>query len=326
MVRLRAENCGATTDTMRHSLRFALAGLLLATAHMPAALAQTPKFISNFRDWTVYEVADPKGKICYIASEPSKQDGNYNKRGNPAVLVARLPGKPLADIGGLPMVVRVAQRAAQSGAEQVTVAADDPSIVQACQRHGVRALLTGTDHASGSDRLAEACELLGLDGQDAVVNVQGDEPLIDPALIDACAALLETRPDCVMSTAAHAIASPAEFDNPNVVKVVCDAAGRALYFSRAPIPWWRDGRAGGTTQLPSPAPLRHIGLYGYRAGFLRRFPALEAAPLERIESLEQLRVLWHGERIAVHIAAHAPGPGVDTPEDLERVRAIFAAT
>ncbi|HNJ84918.1 MAG TPA: 3-deoxy-manno-octulosonate cytidylyltransferase, partial [Piscinibacter sp.] len=128
------------------------------------------------------------------------------------------------------------------------------------------------------------------------------------------------------STAAHAIGSPAEFDNPNVVKVVCDAAGRALYFSRAPIPWWRDGRMSGTTQLPSPAPLRHIGLYGYRAGFLRRFPMLEAAPLERIESLEQLRVLWHGERIAVHVAAHAPGPGVDTPEDLARVRAIFAAT
>ena len=194
------------------------------------------------------------------------------------------------------------------------------------EAHGIRAVLTRSDHATGSDRLAEACTLLGLDGNDAVVNVQGDEPLIDPALIDACAALLESRSDCVMSTAAHAIASPAEFDNPNVVKVVCDAAGRALYFSRAPIPWWRDGRMSGTTQLPSPAPLRHIGLYGYRAGFLRRFPMLEAAPLERIESLEQLRVLWHGERIAVHVAAHAPGPGVDTPEDLARVRAIFAAT
>ena len=241
----------------------------------------------------------------------------------------RLPNKPLADIAGLPMIVRVAQRAAQSSARAVVVAADHANIVAACSAHGIRAVLTRSDHATGSDRLAEACTLLGLDGDDAVINVQGDEPLIDPALIDACAALLEARSDCVMSTAAHVIASPAEFDNPNVVKVVCDAAGRALYFSRAPIPWWRDGRAnasGGTTQLPSPAPLRHIGLYGYRAGFLRRFPMLEAAPLERIESLEQLRVLWHGERIAVHVAAHAPGPGVDTPEDLARVRAIFAAT
>ena len=241
----------------------------------------------------------------------------------------RLPNKPLADIAGLPMIVRVAQRAAQSSARAVVVAADHANIVAACSAHGIRAVLTRSDHATGSDRLAEACALLGLDGDDAVVNVQGDEPLIEPALIDACAALLESRSDCVMSTAAHAIGSPAEFDNPNVVKVVCDAAGRALYFSRAPIPWWRDGRAnasGGTTQLPSPAPLRHIGLYGYRAGFLRRFPMLEAAPLERIESLEQLRVLWHGERIAVHVAAHAPGPGVDTPEDLARVRAIFAAT
>ena len=241
----------------------------------------------------------------------------------------RLPNKPLADIAGLPMIVRVAQRAAQSSARAVVVAADHANIVAACSAHGIRAVLTRSDHATGSDRLAEACALLGLDGDDAVVNVQGDEPLIDPALIAACAALLEARSDCVMSTAAHVIASPAEFDNPNVVKVVLDAAGRALYFSRAPIPWWRDGRAnasGGTTQLPSPAPLRHIGLYGYRAGFLRRFPMLEAAPLERIESLEQLRVLWHGERIAVHVAAHAPGPGVDTPEDLARVRAIFAAT
>ena len=237
----------------------------------------------------------------------------------------RLPNKPLADIAGLPMIVRVAQRAAQSSARAVVVAADHADIVAACSAHGIRAVLTRSDHATGSDRLAEACTLLGLDGDDAVINVQGDEPLIDPALIDACAALLEARSDCVMSTAAHAIGSPAEFDNPNVVKVVCDAAGRALYFSRAPIPWWRDGRMSGTTQLPSPAPLRHIGLYGYRAGFLRRFPMLEAAPLERIESLEQLRVLWHGERIAVHVAAHAPGPGVDTPEDLARVRAIFAA-
>ena len=236
----------------------------------------------------------------------------------------RLPRKPLADIAGLPMIVRVARRAAESSAGAVVVAADHADIVAACEAHGVRVVLTRPDHATGSDRLAEACELLGLDGSDAVVNVQGDEPLIDPALIDACAALLEQRNDCVMSTAAHPIDARADLDNPNVVKVVLDAAGRALYFSRAPIPWWRDGRASGAAAMQAPAPLRHVGLYGYRAGFLRRFPALEPSPIEQLESLEQLRVLWHGERIAVHVAAHAPGPGVDTPEDLERVRALFA--
>ena len=237
----------------------------------------------------------------------------------------RLPNKPLADIAGVPMIVRVAQRAARSAATAVVVAADHADIVAACTAHGVRALLTRDDHATGSDRLAEACVLLGLDGSDMVVNVQGDEPLIDPALIDACAALLARRGDCVMSTAAHAIDSPAELDNPNVVKVVLDAAGRALYFSRAPIPWWRDGSAAGRGEIQQPAPLRHIGLYAYQAGFLRRFPLLEPAPLERTESLEQLRVLWHGERIAVHVSDIAPGPGVDTPEDLARVRAFFAS-
>jgi len=235
----------------------------------------------------------------------------------------RLPRKPLADIGGLPMIVRVAQRAALSGAQRVAVAADDAEIVAACAAHGVQALLTRSDHASGSDRLAEACELLCLDGEQIVVNVQGDEPLIDPALVVRCAELLRERPDCVMSTAAHAIDDAADLANPNVVKVVLDAAGRALYFSRAPLPWWRD-RPAGSSALPDPPPLRHVGLYAYRAGFLRRFPSLPPSPLERIEALEQLRVLWHGERIAVHVAAAAPGTGVDTPEDLARVRALFA--
>jgi 3-deoxy-manno-octulosonate cytidylyltransferase (CMP-KDO synthetase) len=237
----------------------------------------------------------------------------------------RLPGKPLADIGGLPMVVRVAQRAAASGASRVVVAGDDASIVQACGQHGVEALLTRTDHASGSDRLAEACTLLGLDGDAVVVNVQGDEPLIDPALVSRCAAVLSEHPDCVMATAAHPLSTLAEYLNPNIVKVVLDAAGRALYFSRAPLPWLRDGNADGVRMLPTnPAPLRHIGLYAYRAGFLRRFPALPAAPIEHTEALEQLRVLWHGERIAVHVTPDDPGAGVDTPEDLERVRAFFA--
>ncbi len=239
----------------------------------------------------------------------------------------RLPDKPLADIAGVPMVARVAQRAAQSGAARVVVAADHASILAACQTHGVEAILTRQDHPSGSDRLAEACEQLGLDGDAVVVNVQGDEPLIDPALIDAVAAALLARPDAAMSTAVHAIDSVADYLNPNVVKAVLDAQGNALYFSRAPIPWWRDGAAPGVppTQLPSPAPLRHIGIYGYRAGFVRRFPSLPPSPLETIEALEQLRALWHGHRIAVHVSDAAPGPGVDTPEDLARVRALFGA-
>lgn len=236
----------------------------------------------------------------------------------------RLPNKPLADIAGLPMIVRVAERAALSQASQVVVAADDAAILGACAAHGVQAVMTRADHPSGSDRLAEACELLGWDTDELVVNVQGDEPLIDPALIDACAELLGEQPDCVMSTVAHPLETLEDFANPNVVKVVLDAAGRALYFSRACIPWWRDGSAPGQPRLPEPAPLRHVGLYGYRVGFLRRFPLLSPAPLERTEALEQLRVLWHGERIAVHVSAAAGGAGVDTPEDLARVRTAFA--
>jgi 3-deoxy-manno-octulosonate cytidylyltransferase (CMP-KDO synthetase) len=234
----------------------------------------------------------------------------------------RLPDKPLADIHGAPMVVRVAQRAAQSAASRVVVAADDARIVDACRSHDVDALLTRVDHISGSDRLAEACVLLGLDGDATVVNVQGDEPLIATAMIDACAELLQTRSDCVMATVAHAMDDEAEFANPNVVKVVLDAAGRALYFSRAPIPHWRDRPASAAVVMQQ-RPLRHVGLYAYRAGFLRRFPSLPPAPIETIESLEQLRVLWQGERIAVHVSDERPGPGVDTPEDLLRVRAIW---
>ena len=236
----------------------------------------------------------------------------------------RLPDKPLADIGGLPMVVRVAQRAALSGAQQVVVATDSERILAACEQHGTRAVLTRADHPTGSDRLAEACQILGLDGDDRIVNVQGDEPLIDPALIDACAQLLAQRTDCVMSTAAHGLDDPSHFGNPNVVKVVTDVLGRALYFSRAPIPWWRDAPHAAQPATGAGAPMRHIGIYGYRAGFLRRFPQLSLSPLETVESLEQLRVLWHGERIAVHVADRAPGAGVDTPEDLARVRALLS--
>ena len=235
----------------------------------------------------------------------------------------RLPNKPLADIHGLPMVVRVAQRAALSNASQVVVAADSIEIVQACQAHGVRAMLTQVDHPSGSDRLAEASALLGLQPHDVVVNVQGDEPLINPELINQVAELLIQRPSASMSTAAHEIHELAEFTNPNVVKVVIDQSQLALYFSRAPIPWWRDGFAKGIQTLPQPAPLRHIGIYAYRVGFLQSFPTLQAAPIETGEALEQLRALWHGHKIAVHITPDVPGPGVDTPEDLERVRALY---
>ncbi|WP_090141798.1 3-deoxy-manno-octulosonate cytidylyltransferase [Limnohabitans sp. DM1] len=238
---------------------------------------------------------------------------------------SRLPNKPIADIAGTPMVVRVAQRALQSQASRVVVAADDARIVQACQAHGIEALLTRQDHVSGSDRLAEACQLLGLPDDAVVVNVQGDEPVIPPALINEVARLLSERPDASMSTAAHAISTLQEFTNPNVVKVVMDARQMALYFSRAPIPWWRDGQSGTSfSALPSPAPLRHIGIYGYRAGFLALFPQLPPAPIETLESLEQLRALWHGHRIAVHVTNEAPGPGVDTPEDLQRVRQLLA--
>jgi len=241
----------------------------------------------------------------------------------------RLPNKPLADIAGKPMVVRVAERAARSGAARVVVAADSSKIVQACERHGVQALLTRADHASGSDRLAEACTLLGLAADAVVVNVQGDEPLIDPALIDAVAALLAAHAEASMGTAAHPIMSAADFANPNVVKVVLDARGLAHYFSRARIPhardaapgsaWWQGAAAQGL------APLRHIGIYSYRVAFLRAFAELAPAPTEPVEALEQLRALWHGHRIAVHVTPQAPGAGVDTPEDLERVRAFLAA-
>lgn len=237
----------------------------------------------------------------------------------------RLPDKPLADIAGKPMIVRVAERARQSAASRVVVATDSTAVQEACARHGVEAVMTRADHPSGSDRLAQACELLGLSGDDRVVNVQGDEPLIEPALIDAVAGLLQTHAGASMSTAAHPITDVADLRNPNVVKVVTDAAGLALYFSRAPIPWWRDGAAGGVAALPDPAPLRHVGIYGYRASFLREFPRLPQAPMETIEALEQLRALWHGHRIAVHVTREAPGAGVDTPEDLARVRALFSA-
>ena len=227
----------------------------------------------------------------------------------------RLPNKPLADIGGLPMVVRVAQQARLSQAAQVVVAADDASIVQACAAHGVQAILTRVDHLSGSDRLAEAVAALGLADETIVVNVQGDEPLIEPALINAVAHTLAEAPEAAMASAACAITRSEELHNPNAVKVVLAKNGHALYFSRSLLPYPREA----AIAAAHPA-LRHIGIYAYRAGFITQFTQLEAAPLERIESLEQLRALWHGYAIAMHISASEPAAGVDTPEDLERVR------
>ena len=237
----------------------------------------------------------------------------------------RLPGKPLADLNGLPMVVWVAKRAELSGAQAVIVATDAPEVSTACERHGVRTVMTAADHPSGSDRLAEAVTALGWADRDVVVNVQGDEPLMDPALIRQVAAVLNNRSEWDMATAAHALTSVDDFLNPNVVKVVTDVHQRALYFSRAPIAWWRDGMGQAMTGvkpagLPPMAPLRHIGLYAYRAGFLRRFPQLPPCNLETTEMLEQLRALWYGASIGVALADQAPPPGVDTPEDLERVR------
>lgn len=235
----------------------------------------------------------------------------------------RLPNKPLADLGGKPMVVRVAERAAQSGAAQVIVATDHDDILAACRAHGVEVRMTRADHPSGTDRIAEVAAAIGLAADAVVVNVQGDEPLIDPALIAATAAQIDGA--VPMATAAHPIAELADVFNPNVVKVVLDQTGRALYFSRATIPWHRDGFAGERHTLPPGyTPLRHIGLYAYRNQFLQAYPQLSVSPLEQIEALEQLRVLWHGHPIAVHVTDSAPAAGVDTPEDLARVRQAFA--
>ena len=213
------------------------------------------------------------------------------------------------------MVVHVCERARSSGARSVAVATDDRRILEAVERHGFRALMTRPDHPSGTDRIAEAAASLGLAAGETVVNVQGDEPLIAPGLIAEVAAVLERNPDAQMSTACHALHDPAAFANPNVVKVVLDARGHALYFSRAGIPFPREAGA---------AAYRHIGIYGYRVGFLLNYASLPVAPLERAEALEQLRALWHGYRIAVCIHEGEVPPGVDTPQDLEAVRRMLA--
>jgi len=239
----------------------------------------------------------------------------------------RFPGKALADLGGKPMVVRVCERAQASGAGRVCVATDDERIAQAVRAQGFEARMTRADHASGTDRVAEAALALGLADQALVVNVQGDEPLIAPELISDVAAALGGDAEASVSTACHLIGDAASVFNPNVVKVVLDANGRALYFSRAPIPFARDAYAAGGREPPAGLPCyRHLGIYGYRVGFLRRYASLAPSPLEQFESLEQLRVLWHGYRIAVTVSAHEVPPGVDTPQDLETVRALFDRT
>jgi 3-deoxy-manno-octulosonate cytidylyltransferase (CMP-KDO synthetase) len=239
----------------------------------------------------------------------------------------RLPGKALADIGGKPMVVRVAERARSGGAGAVWIATDDERVAAAARGHGCDVLITRADHASGTDRLAEAVATLGLADDELVVNVQGDEPLMPPELIGRLAHTLAQRTGVSIATACVPITDAAKFANPNVVKVVCDHAGHALYFSRAPIPYPRDAFAAtGAPVLPAGLPAyHHLGIYAYRAGFLRAYSRLAPSPIEAFEALEQLRALWHGHRIAVVVADAELPPGVDTPEDLERVRRLFAA-
>jgi 3-deoxy-manno-octulosonate cytidylyltransferase (CMP-KDO synthetase) len=222
----------------------------------------------------------------------------------------RFPGKALADIAGRPMVVRVCERAAASGAAAVHVATDDDRIGDAVKQAGFAVVATRTDHVSGTDRIAEAVATLQLPEDALVVNVQGDEPLLDPRLIAAVAERLQERPFASMASACHAVADDAEAGSPNVVKVVLDAEGYALYFSRARIPFPR---------APGAPTYRHVGLYAYRVGFLRKYARLPVAPIEKAEALEQLRALWHGHRIAMVVSEAASPPGVDTPEDLEAV-------
>lgn len=237
----------------------------------------------------------------------------------------RLPGKPLLDVGGKPMLQRVYEQAVASGAASVVIATDDPRIEQTARAFGAAVCMTSDQHGSGSERLAEAVQLLGYGDEEIVVNLQGDEPLMPPALLAQVADNLAANPAAVVATLCTRIHTAAELFDPHAVKVVMDRSGFALYFSRAVVPWDRDAFAVTTEQLPDAAEhYRHLGLYAYRVGFLKRYVQLSPCALERMEALEQLRVLWHGERIHVAEAAVAPAPGVDTVEDLERVRRLVA--
>lgn len=236
---------------------------------------------------------------------------------------SRLPAKPLLDLGGKPMVVRVAERVAAAGADEIWVATDHPEVFAVAQAHGLNVLMTREDHPSGTDRIAEVALLRGWSDDTLVVNVQGDEPLIDPAVVAATARQL-AESGAAIATVAHPVSDPADFFNPNVVKVVTAANGDAIYFSRAPIPYARDHFAKDQQSLPGGFPAcRHVGLYAYRCSFLKAYAGLAPAPLEQFEALEQLRALWHGYRISVALIDEAPAPGVDTPEDAARMRKQF---
>jgi 3-deoxy-manno-octulosonate cytidylyltransferase (CMP-KDO synthetase) len=237
----------------------------------------------------------------------------------------RLPAKPLADIGGWPMIRHVWERGIGSGAEEVIVACDDERIAQVARRFGAAVCLTSPHHRSGTDRITEVADRLGWSDDTLVVNLQGDEPTMPPALLRQAADALAANPNASVATLSVPVVDRAELFNPNVVKVVTDRSGFALYFSRAPVPWHREAFGQPGVALPPDVPFaRHLGIYAYRCGFLRRFITWPPAPLEACESLEQLRVLWQGERICVETACTGPGTGVDTPEDLERVRRELA--
>lgn len=238
----------------------------------------------------------------------------------------RLPGKPLLDIGGKPMVIRVAEQAAASGAQQILIATEHESILAAARQHGFQACMTRDDHASGTDRLAEVCMQQGWPDDTIVVNVQGDEPLIPPALIRAVAQHLHDHSECAIATACHPIHDEATMRNPNIVKAVLDKQGNALYFSRAPIPWPRDAWANSQPLPPTIKVLRHIGVYAYRASFLKAYAQLAPAPIEQTEALEQLRALYHGYKIGVVITQDPPPIGVDTEQDLLQVRKFFPSS
>ena len=239
----------------------------------------------------------------------------------------RFPGKPLIDLNGKPMVVRVAERAQQSSATKVLVATDDTRIATACGDHGVAYVMTRSDHPTGTDRLSEVVASLNLPDDAVVVNVQGDEPLIPANVIDQVAAMLDAHPSAAIATLCHPIHDVADATNPNVVKCVLSEIGEAMYFSRAPIPFARDAWRDGLDRIPEGLPMyRHIGLYAYRAGFLRRFPQLSIPAIETYEALEQLRALAHGFRIAVAVVPDALPPGIDTPEDYQRLKASYSAT
>lgn len=235
----------------------------------------------------------------------------------------RLPGKPLLDIAGKPMVVWVAERAVQSGAKHVVVATDDARIYEAVTRHGFQAVMTKADHVSGTDRIAEVASAQGWHDDAIVVNVQGDEPMIEPSLIVDVAFKLANSCEAVMATACYGIQSKADFLNPNVVKVVLDVNENALYFSRAPIPYPRDAFAAGLDLPLGMLAYRHVGIYAYRANFLKQYASIKPAIIEQFESLEQLRVLHHGHKIAVTICNNTPASGVDTEDDLAYVRSVM---